>query len=142
MPCHAATYDNEATVRRMVAEQADMRVPAALVPRCPRCGAPMAMNLRCDSTFVEDAGWHAAAARYRAFLEAHRGERVVYLELGVGYNTPGIIKFPFQREVAESPRATYAVLNAECAPVPALIAGRSVCLEGDIGRALAELRAR
>ena len=94
-PCHQETYDNEETVRRMAAEQRDMRVPPELVPRCPRCGRPMAMNLRCDGTFVEDEGWHAAAGRYAEFLRRHRGARVLFLELGVGGNTPVIIKYPF-----------------------------------------------
>ena len=87
-PCHQETYDNEETVRKMFAEQRDMRVPAELVPRCPRCGRPMTMNLRCDGTFVQDAGWHAAARRYEDFLRRHRGGRVLFLELGVGGNTP------------------------------------------------------
>lgn len=90
-PCHDKTYDNEAVIRKMVAEQKDMRVPSELVPRCPVCGAPMSMNLRADSTFVEDEGWHQAAARYQDFVRRHEGMRVLYLELGVGMNTPGII---------------------------------------------------
>ena len=100
-PCHQETYDNEETVRKMFAEQRDMRVPAELVPRCPRCGRPMTMNLRCDGTFVQDAGWHAAARRYEDFLRRHRGGRVLFLELGVGGNTPVIIKYPFWRMTLE-----------------------------------------
>ena len=83
-PCHQETYDNEETVRKMFAEQRDMRIPTELVPRCPRCGRPMAMNLRCDDTFVQDAGWYAAARRYEDFLRRHRGRRLLFLELGVG----------------------------------------------------------
>ena len=87
-PCHDATYDNEETVRAMVERQKNMRVPTELLPRCPRCGKPMTMNLRSDDRFVEDAGWHAAAARYGAFLRAHRDRSILFLELGVGFNTP------------------------------------------------------
>ena len=83
-PCHAKTYDNQETVRRMLEEQRDMRVPAGLVPYCPVCGRPMTMNLRADDTFVEDEGWHAAARRYEAFLRRCQGKRVLFLELGVG----------------------------------------------------------
>lgn len=96
-PCCQKTWDNEETVRRMAAEQKDMRVPAELLPRCPVCGRPMSMNLRCDQTFVQDSGWYAAAERYERFLQQHERLRVVYLELGVGGNTPAIIKYPFWR---------------------------------------------
>ena len=91
-PCHKRTYDNEEAVRRMVAEQRNMRIPSELVPHCPVCGAPMSMNLRADLTFVEHEGWQAAAGRYQDFLRRHRGMQVLYLELGVGMNTPVIIK--------------------------------------------------
>lgn len=87
-PCHSATYDNAEIVQQMMTEQKEMRVPSELVPRCPICGRPMTMNLRCDNTFVEDAGWHQASERYTAFLQQHKKQRVVYLELGVGMNTP------------------------------------------------------
>ena len=129
VPCHARTYDNEATVLRMVAEQRDMRVPSELVPRCPVCGAPMAMNLRADDTFVEDTGWHAAAARYQDFVRRHEGSRLLLLEIGVGGNTPSIIKFPFWRMAAANPRATYVCVNLGEAVAPAEIAGQSVLLD-------------
>lgn len=91
-PCCQKTYGNETIIRKMIDEQADMAVPAELVPRCPVCGAPMAMNLRTDSTFVEDEGWHKAAGRYQDFIRRHKGLHVLYFELGVGRNTPVIIK--------------------------------------------------
>jgi len=138
-PCHPATYDNEETVRRMAAEQRDRKVPAELVPRCPKCGGPMAMNLRCDETFVQDAGWYAAAGRYEAFLRRHGRGRVLYLELGVGANTPGIIKYPFWRLCAQNPRSLYACLNLGEAFAPEELAGRSVCVDGDIGETLKAL---
>ena len=111
-PCHNKTYDNEQTVRRMIEEQRDMRVPTELVPHCPVCGRPMTMNLRADDTFVEDEGWHAAAGRYADFLRRHEGLRVVFLELGVGGNTPGIIKYPFWRMTRDNPQATNVCFNA------------------------------
>ena len=112
-PCHQETYDNQETVRKMFAEQRDMRIPTELVPRCPRCGRPMTMNLRCDDTFVQDEGWYAAARRYEGFLRRNRGMRVLLLELGVGGNTPGIIKYPFWKMTLENRRATYACINQE-----------------------------
>lgn len=124
----------------MVERQSGMRIPAELVPRCPVCGRPMAMNLRCDGTFVEDAGWHAAAARYADFLRRHEGLRVLYLELGVGSNTPAIIKYPFWRMTRQNPNAVYACVNLGQAMVPGEIAGRSVCIDGDIGQVLTDLR--
>ena len=86
--CHCKTYDNENTVRQMVARQRAMRIPTELIPRCPVCGAPMTMNLRCDDTFVQDEGWYAAQSRYSDFVRRHKHEKVLYLELGVGNNTP------------------------------------------------------
>ena len=103
-PCHPATYDNEAAIRRMVAEQANMRIPPELVPRCPRCGKPMTMNLRSDNTFVEDEGWHQAAERYMDFVRTREGQRLLCLELGVGMNTPGIVKFNFWRRCTRTRR--------------------------------------
>lgn len=132
-PCHQETCDNEEAVRRMVAEQKDMKVPTELVPRCPKCGRPQTMNLRCDDTFVEDAGWHAAASRYEDFLRRHRRGRVVYLELGVGANTPVIIKFPFWKYTRENPDAIYVCVNLGEAAAPREIAQRSICLDADIG---------
>lgn len=139
-PCCARTYDNERAVRRMVAEQRAMRVPTELLPRCPVCGRPMAMNLRCDHTFVQDEGWYAAAARYEAFLRGHEGQSVLFLELGVGGNTPGIIKYPFWQMALGNPNALYACVNLGEAIAPQALGPRALCLDCDIGDALACLR--
>lgn len=139
LPCHAKTYDNENTVRRMVKEQKNMRVPSKLVPVCPICGRPVSMNLRADDTFVEDDGWHLAAGRYAEFLRRQDGKSVLFLELGVGGNTPVIIKYPFWKMTAENPKATYACLNWEDPFVPQQIAGQSICLEADIGQVLEQM---
>ena len=141
-PCHQETYDNEEMVRRMFAEQREMRVPAELIPHCPKCGRPMTMNLRCDSTFVQDEGWYAAARRYEDFLRHHRGMRVLFLELGVGGNTPVIIKYPFWKMTLENRKATYACVNQEKAHIPPEIRKRSICLTRDIGCVLEELLSR
>ncbi|MGN0747907.1 MAG: SIR2 family NAD-dependent protein deacylase [Aristaeellaceae bacterium] len=138
-PCHDKTYDNEADVRRMVAQQRDMRIPSALIPRCPVCGGPMTMNLRSDDTFVQDEGWYAALARYRDYMARHRQGRVLYLELGVGDNTPGVIKYPFWNDTLDNPRAVYACVNLGQAWAPREIASRAICLDGDIGDVLAQL---
>ena len=135
-PCHKKTYDNETAVRRMFAEQKDMKIPGELVPRCPVCGAPMSMNLRADSTFVEDEGWHAAACRYDDFIRRHVGSHILYLELGVGGNTPGIIKYPFWQMAYQNPEAVYACINAGETYAPPEIKERSICIDGDIGEVL------
>lgn len=140
LPCHQKTYDNEAAVRRMIAEQRRMRVPSELVPHCPVCGRPMAMNLRCDESFVQDEGWYAARDRYEDFLRCHQGLRVLYLELGVGGNTPVIIKYPFWRLTAQNPNAFYVCVNLGEAAAPRELAARSLCIDGDIGAVLARLR--
>lgn len=139
-PCHQKTYDNEEAVRRMVAEQRDMRIPTELVPRCPVCGKPMTMNLRSDNTFVEDEGWHRAAERYDDFLRRHDGLKVLYLELGVGANTPVIIKYPFWKMTYANQNSTYACINFEEAFAPPEIRGRSICINADIGNVLSRLK--
>lgn len=139
VPCHQQTYDNREAVAAMVKQQRDRRVPSELVPRCPRCDAPMAMNLRCDETFVEDEGWHRAAERYVDFLRRHEHGRVLYWELGVGANTPGIIKYPFWSMVRSNPEATYASVNLGEAWAPPGIRSRSVVVDGDIDAVLGEL---
>ena len=141
IPCHSKTYDNEEAVRQMVKEQKDRRVPTALLPRCPVCGAPMAMNLRSDMSFVEDEGWHAAADRYAAFIRRHGTERLLFLELGVGGNTPSIIKYPFWRMTAQWPQAFYVCINRDEAFCPPEIAGRALCIDRDIGEVLTHLGA-
>lgn len=138
-PCCRETWDNEAVIRQMVAEQKDMKIPSALVPRCPHCGKPLTMNLRADDSFVEDEGWHEAAGRYANFLRTREGQKILFLELGVGYNTPVIIKYPFWQMTAKNPRATYACINRGEVFCPAEIADRAVCIDGDIGDILARI---
>lgn len=137
-PCHENTYDNYETVKLMVETQRDMRVSSELVPHCPRCGEPMSMNLRADHTFVEDAGWHQAAQRYQDFMAAHRADKVLYLELGVGANTPGIIKYPFWQRTYANPLATYACINFGQAQAPIEISERSILIDGDIHQVLTQ----
>ena len=154
-PCCTETFDNEEAVRQMVQAQGysiapdgslvepdgplKMRIPTELVPRCPHCGKPMTMNLRADDSFVEDAGWHEAAGRYSEFLRRHEGQKVLFLELGVGYNTPVIIKYPFWRMTAQNPQAVYACINAGQAVCPPEIKKQAVCLQADIGEVLKKL---
>lgn len=138
-PCHQKTYDNEAAVRKMFTQQKDLRVPGDLVPHCPLCGAPMSMNLRVDDTFVEDVGWHAAAGRYETFLCSHQGQHLLFLELGVGGNTPVIIKYPFWNMTYQNPRGTYACINLSEAYCPQEIQKQAICIDGDIGNVLQAL---
>lgn len=139
-PCCPKTYDNEAVVRRMVAQQRDMRVPSELVPYCPVCGKPMHMNLRCDDTFAEDEGWHRAAERYAEFLRWHRSLKTLFLDLGTGMNTPAIVKFPFWRMTNEWADATYVCINLSEAYAPKEIETKSICIQADIGSVLEQIR--
>lgn len=139
-PCHDKTYDNEEIVRRMVKEQENMKIPSELVPHCPVCGAPMTMNLRCDDTFVQDKGWYAASDCYQDFLRRHEEMRVLYLELGVGGNTPGIIKYPFWQMTAKNPKATYACVNLGEAMCPRELERQTICIDGDIGEVMEKLQ--
>ena len=135
-PCCQKTYDNQAAVAEMLRQQTNMRIPADLIPHCPVCGAPMTMNLRADSTFVQDEGWYRACDRYTGFVRRHQRTPVLYLELGVGMNTPSIIKFNFWQQVAQNPRAQYVSINQQTMYLPDEISGRSLCLTGDIGQIL------
>lgn len=148
-PCHKKTYDNEDIIRKMVMAQGyefkedgslylpegrnlKLTVPSELVPYCPECGKPMSMNLRSDNTFVEDEGWHVAAKRYEQFLERHKNLNIVFIELGIGYNTPVIIKYPFWQMTDKWQHAHYICLNYGQAYAPDEIKDKSVCVNKDI----------
>ena len=132
-PCRNETFDNENAVRAMVKQQQNMKIPDELIPKCPHCGKPMAMNLRCDDSFVQDESWYAAAERYEEFIRRHKNLHILFLELGVGFNTPGIIKYPFTQMTAINPKAVYACVNMKEAYAPREISDRAVCIDGDIG---------
>ena len=138
-PCCQETFDNEAVIREMVKRQENMKIPTELLPTCPHCGKPLTMNLRCDDTFVEDEGWHRAAERYENFLRTRAGQKILFLELGVGYNTPVIIKYPFWQMTAKNPNAIYACINQGQAACPQEIERQSVCINADIGQVLQSL---
>lgn len=138
-PCRQETFDNEAAIREMVERQENMRVPAEPLPVCPHCGRPMTMNLRADDSFVEDEGWHRAAERYENFLRTRAGGKLLFLELGVGYNTPAIIKYPFWQMTAKDPNTVYACINQGQASCPREIERQSICINADIGSVLASL---
>ncbi len=154
-PCHDMTYDNSEIIEEMLEAQGYVRndegtlylpegtsplmtIPTELVPKCPRCGRPMTMNLRADDTFVQDKGWYAAGDRYSDFIRRHRNLKVLYLELGVGMNTPGIIKYPFWRMTAENPEAAYVCINKGQAGCPWEIKDRAICINGDIREILTQ----
>ncbi len=155
-PCHQKTYDNEITVRKMIESQGfsidnngslikpegvtlKMSVPTELIPHCPICGKPMSMNLRSDDTFVEDVGWDEAAKRYKTFLKSSKNGRILFLEIGVGYNTPGIIKFPFWQMTMDNPKAVYACVNYENSICPEEIRKKSILVEGEADKVIDEL---
>ena len=155
-PCTPVTYDNEEMVRSMILSQGweiaennelvlpegrtlAMTIPSDLVPKCPNCGKPLTMNLRSDDTFVEDEGWDRAAQRYNQFLRARNG-KVLFLELGVGYNTPSIIKYPFWQMTANNPDAIYACINYGEAIYPEEIQAQAIGIDSDIGQAIEDLR--
>ena len=135
-PCCQETFDNEVVIRQMMERQENIKIPSELLPVCPHCGKPMTMNLRSDDKFVEDEGWHRAAERYENFLRTRDGQKILFLELGVGYNTPVIIKYPFWQMTVRNPNATYACINQEQAFAPEEIANRTIVVNDDIGKIL------
>ena len=138
-PCCQETFENETVIREMMERQEDMKIPTELLPACPHCGKPLTMNLRSDNKFVEDEGWHRAAERYENFLRTHAGQKILFLELGVGYNTPVIIKYPFWQMTAKNPNAIYACINQGQAVCPQEIQRQAICINIDLGNALQEL---
>lgn len=139
-PCCQETFDNREMIREMVERQKNMRIPKELLPVCPHCGKPLTMNLRSDDRFVEDEGWHRAAERYGDFIRTRKDREILFLELGVGYNTPGIIKYPFWQMTAGNPKAAYVCVNYGEAVAPEEIKARSVCIHGDIAEVLKQLK--
>ena len=152
------TYDNEEWVMKAMEAQGFvkdkngvfsipesgeilMRIPAELIPKCPDDGSDMTNNLRIDSSFVEDEGWHIAAEKYSEFLEKHKNNHVLFLELGVGANTPVIVKYPFWYMVMENKKAVYTCVNYQEAFCPNELEERSICIDGDIGEVLKEIKA-
>lgn len=138
-PCCQETFENETLIRKMVSRQENMKIPSELLPVCPHCGRPMTMNLRSDNKFVEDEGWHRASERYENFLRTREGGKFLFLELGVGYNTPVIIKYPFWQMTAKNPKATYACINQSQAFAPPEIAAKAICVNQDIKIVLNQL---
>ena len=151
------TYDNEEWVMKAMEAQGFvkdkngvfsipeggeilMRIPAELIPKCPDDGSDMTNNLRIDSSFVEDEGWHTAAEKYSEFLEKHKNNHVLFLELGVGGNTPVIVEYPFWYMVMENKKAVYACVNYQEAFCPNELEERSICIDGDIGEVLKEIQ--
>lgn len=150
-PCHNQTFDNKEIIYKMLISQGftidekeylipsefvKMKISSDLIPYCPHCGKAMTMNLRADDTFVEDEGWHEASMRYAQFIQRHQELKIVYLELGVGYNTPVIIKYPFWRMTAHNSQATYICINKNESMVPSEIKRQSICINGDIDEIL------
>ena len=138
-PCHDKTNDNEETVRAMAEQQKDMKTPTELIPKCPVCGAPMTMNLRCDGSFVQDECWYAAASRYKDFIRRHSNSHILFLELGVGMNTPVIIKYPFWQMTKNNPNAVYACINQGQSFCPQDIWQQAICINADIGDTLSSI---
>lgn len=138
-PCHNSTYDNEEIIKKMVETQKNMKIPTDLIPYCPVCKKTMSVNLRADNTFVEDKGWHRASDRYMEFINKHRNLKVLFLELGIGMNTPSIVKFSFWRMVHEWQNAVYVCINLNEAYAPDEIRKKSICIRDDIKFVLNQL---
>ena len=155
-PSIRKTYDNEEWVMQAMEAQGfekdsdgiyqisqsgiSMRIPTALIPKCPDDGSDVTMNLRADDLFVEDEGWHRASAAYADFIHRHENLHTLYFEIGVGANTPVIIKYPFWAMTRANPKAKYACLNYNEAFCPHQIENQSICIDGDADTILASLK--
>lgn len=138
-PCCQETFDNEKVIKAMYEQQKDMKIPSDLIPKCPHCGKSLTTNLRADDKFVQDEGWYKASERYSNFLRTRQNQKILFLELGVGYNTPVIIKYPFWQMTAQNPNATYACINMGEAFCPDEIEHQSVCIDTKIEKVLTDI---
>lgn len=136
VPCHNQTYDNKALIYEMIEKQRDLKIPIELIPRCPKCNQPMTTNLRKDDRFVEDAGWHQAMHRYSEFITTNKDKKIVFLELGVGFNTPSIIKYPFWQMTHNNKQAIFISINKEDVPAAKEILPQSILVAEDINKVL------
>ena len=139
VPCHQKTYDNEEIIKKMFENQLDMKIPTQLVPKCPVCGERMTMNLRSDDKFVQDEGWDAAAQRYELFIQKHQNMNIVFLEIGVGYNTPVIIKYPFWQLTYQNKNAVYICISFDENEYPKEIENQTISLQGDADKIIRDL---
>lgn len=138
-PCSNETFDNEEIIKAMYEQQKDMKIPSTLIPKCPHCGKPLTTNLRCDNKFVQDDGWYKANERYSDFIRRHRNLNVLFLEIGVGYNTPVIIKYPFWQMTAQNSKTVYACINKSDADCPKEIEQHAICVNADIAQVISDL---
>ena len=138
--CHPKTYDAASMFTQMNQAQKDCKIPSYMVPRCPVCGGPMAMNLRCDQYFVEDEAWNQAAENYGRYLKQLKKGNVLLLELGVGFNTPSIIRFPFEKMVRENKNVNLVRLNLDEAVIPESFGKRGIGINRDLCESLDDIR--
>ena len=138
-PCRQKTFYNEKYIREMIKYKKEMKIPTELIPKCPYCGRNMSMNLRADDTFVQDKNWHNQKSKYEEFLKISNDSKILFLELGVGFNTPSIIKYNFWRMTLNNKKSVYASINlGECYSASD-IEERSICIDADISEVLKKL---
>ena len=137
--CHDKTYDAVELFQQMDQARKDCRIPSPMVPKCPVCGGPMDMNLRKDNFFVQDEDWYAAEGRFSDFLSEAIDKKLVLLELGVGFNTPTIIRFPFEKLVREHDHISLIRLNLDQAVVPKSFGSRAVGINADMAESIKDI---
>lgn len=137
--CHPKTYDDREMMIQMDQARKDCRVPSYMVPKCPVCGGPMTMNLRCDQYFVEDEAWYEAEERFGRFLNVCRKKKTALLELGIGFNTPTIVRFPFEKLARENRNMTLIRLNLNEAIVPESLGARGIGINSDMEKSITDI---
>lgn len=140
--CHKKVYDDEKLMLQMHQARKDCLIPSELVPKCPVCGGRMTMNLRCDNRFVEDDAWHKAEYNFGVFLGECENRKTVLLELGIGFNTPVIVRFPFEQLARKEENMTLVRLNMDEAVVPRSLGKRAIGINWDMEESIKDIAAK
>lgn len=138
--CHDKLYYNEEIVKEWLQNTRDCKIPSDLVQKCPVCGGNMDMNLRKDAYFVQDENWYKQAKKYEEFLDEIEGKNVVLIEVGVGFNTPGIIRFPFEQLTMRNVNANLIRINKDYSFVGEEIRNRSISFDEDTNEIVKDLK--
>ncbi|WP_029608954.1 deacetylase SIR2 [Mycoplasma simbae] len=138
--CHNRRYSNDDAVRKMIAEQKNMKVDLDIIPRCPECNDFLEVNKRLKGKgMVEDERFFGEKAKYEYFIEQNKDKKILFWEIGVGYSTPMLIKHPFWEMTQKYQNAHYLAMNNKSYRLPAELKPKTTVWTQDIKETIASL---